>query len=234
MRATFLTIGLLSSSLAAAQSVGTLTYKPPADDDNERPLVRVASLRPQANDFALSLEFDKAPWGEACKKRCANATLLIDTDADAATGLQAGQGKPQTGADLAIVVQGLTDYGEESGGSYVKVKIRQLADDDATIDAGDMVAELDHRRDRERLDVEGKEIRILIDASSTTLPAAKSCRLLYLAPLAKPVVARCRGMGDSNGAGSKVDVIRGDARKRTKKAMDTDLRNRPRPRIEGG
>lgn len=204
---------------------GRLVYKPAPGDESERPVVRVASVRPLGSDFALALEFDKVPWGKDCKQRCANATLLIDTDGDAATGLQAGKDRPQTGADLGIVVQGLIDYGEESGISYVKVKIRQLADDDTSLDAGDVVAELDHRRDRERLDVEGKEIRVLIDASSATLPAAKGCRLIYVVPLAKPVVARCRGMGAS-GTGSHVDIVRGEPRKKVKKSLEEEVRRR--------
>ncbi|MDQ3267022.1 MAG: hypothetical protein M3Y59_25770 [Myxococcota bacterium] len=210
MRSTLVILGALLSPLAPGAE-GTLTFKP--DPDEERPVVRRASVRPQGTDFALTLEFDKTPWGEECKKRCANATLLIDTDGDPKTGLQAGAGKPQTGADLGVLVQGYTDFGEESAAHYIRVKIRALEDNDARMESGDVVADLDHRRDRERLGVEGKEVRIMVDASRATLPAGKKCRLIYLPPLSKPVVVPCRGMGGFS-PGSAPDILRSTNSKR--------------------
>ncbi len=210
MRATLVILGAVLSPLAVGVE-GTLTFKP--DPDEERPVVRRASVRPQGTDFALNLDFDKTPWGEECKKRCANATLLIDTDGDPKTGMQTGEGKPQTGADLGILVQGHTDFGEESAGHYIRVKIRALEDNDTRLDSGDVIAELDHRRDRERLGVEGKEVRIMVDASRATLPTGKKCRLIYLPPLSKPVVVPCRGMGGVS-RGSAPEILRSNNPKR--------------------
>jgi len=215
MRAPLLALCAVLSPLASAQE-GTLAFKP--DPDEERPVVKQASVRPQGSNFALTLQFDKTPWGEECRKRCANATLLLDSDGDARTGLQAGEGKPQTGADLGVTVQGQVDYGGESAAYFVKAKVRQLAEDDKRLDDGDVISDLDHRVDQARLELDGKEIRVLLDASRATLPAGKSCRLIYLAPLAKPVVATCRGMAAGAGSSSQPAVIRGEHRNKKVRA----------------
>lgn len=197
---------LLASSLwgagVLAQPVGTLTYKP---TDDERPVVKTASLRPSGSNYALRLEFDRAPWGPSCKNRCANATFYIDTDDDKTTGLQAGEDKPQTGADLSVTVQGVQEFGEVSGGSRLRAKIRLLDAAARRLEDGDLVAELDHRTDRDRLEAEGTEVNVLIDASMGTLPSGKRCRFVYVPSGAKPVFAKCKGLGDQGGSNVRIE-----------------------------
>src|SRR3954468_4408926 len=93
-----------------------IAYKvPPNADEDDRPVATAITVGPQGSDYAFKLDFNKEPWGEGCKTRCANATVFLDTDNNKATGLKLpqkddGKDAPETGADLAVTVQGLREY----------------------------------------------------------------------------------------------------------------------------
>jgi hypothetical protein len=197
---------LLATTSAAAAPKSTLRYSPPPDE--ERPVIIDATVGPQGSDFAMRLVFNKDPWGEACKNRCANATLFLDTDSSAATGLQLGKGVPETGADLAVIIQGAREYKEHSADTFLRVKVRQLANNAASVDEGEAVADLNHRQDPERVQLDGKTVYLLIDGTSSTLPSARKMRVVYHPPGGKAIQGSLPGML-SGGSGKGVRIFRG-------------------------
>ncbi len=198
MRAALAVALLAASALARAADDGVLRYKVPAGEENDRSWLVYAHVQPQGSNFAVKLEFSRPPWGEDCKNRCGNAVLWIDTDGDPSTGIQA-PGKPMHGADLAVHVEGVRDYAGESATTYLRAKVWQLSADSARMEDGEILAELDHRRDTERLVSEGKEVFVLVDGTSTALPVGKSCKVTYVPPGDKAISARCRGLGTASG-----------------------------------
>lgn len=202
---------LLATSAAAAPTKGsaskkraTFRYSPPADE--QRPLIVEASIAPQSSDYALRLRFNHEPWGEACKTRCANATLLLDTDGNPNTGLQLAKDHPGRGADLAVIVQGVREWKENGADTYLRVKVRHLSDDARTVDDGDLLAEMDHRRDPERVQVDGKTVFLLVDATSPTIPSGRKARAIYHPAGGKPVQGAFKGMAGSK-RGGKLEIL---------------------------
>jgi hypothetical protein len=182
---------LATSASAASKDRATFRYTPPLDE--LRPVVVEASVNAKGGDFALRLRFNELPWGEECKSRCANATLLLDTDANANTGLKLTKGAPANGADLAIIVQGVREWKEQGADTYLRVKVRQLSAGARTVDDGDLIAEMDHRQDPERIQVDGRTVFILVDATSATIPSARKARVVYHPPGGKAVQASIKG-----------------------------------------
>lgn len=198
----------LLATNALAKDSATFRYTPPPDEP--RPVVVEASVAPKGSDFALRLRFNEVPWGEECKTRCANATLLLDTDANASTGLKLSKGSPENGADLAVIIQGAREYKEKGADTFLRVKVRQLSADAHTIDEGDMLVEMDHRNDADRVQVDGKTIFVLVDASN--LPSAHKARVIYHPAGGKAVQASIKGtltgsMG--NRKGGKPEILVG-------------------------
>jgi hypothetical protein len=76
------------SLAAAAMEKPCITYKAPAGEEDDRPVATAITVGPQGSDYAFKVDFNKEPWGEACKTRCANATIFLDTDNDKRTGLK--------------------------------------------------------------------------------------------------------------------------------------------------
>jgi hypothetical protein len=198
-----LVMALLAQGAQAADKP-VLTYKPPADE--ERPLIAEVHAAPQGSDFALEVRFNKVPWGEDCRNRCANATLFLDMDNNPKTGLQLGKAL-ETGADLAITVQGAREYLELGARSYVRLRVRQLSSGNTSVDDGDVVAEFDHRKDPERLQVDGDTIFALVDATLMTLPSGRLTRVVYHPPGDKAVEGTTRGMLAAQ-SGRQVDIFR--------------------------
>jgi hypothetical protein len=186
---------LATSAFAAAPSKGkdraTFHYTPPPDE--QRPVVVEATVNTKGGDYALRLRFNEVPWGEDCKNRCANATLLLDTDANPNTGLKLMKGAPENGADLAVVIQGVREWKEKGADTYLRVKVRQLFVDARTVDEGDLLVEMDHRQDPERVQVDGKTVFVLVDATSPTLPSARKARVVYHPAGGKAVQASIKG-----------------------------------------
>ncbi|MBZ4417137.1 hypothetical protein [Myxococcus sp. RHSTA-1-4] len=197
---------LLAGTSFAAKEKPTFRYTAPPD--GERPVIVDATIGPQGSDFAMRLRFDREPWGEACKSRCANATLLLDTDASKQTGLRLPHDAAANGADLAIIIQGVREYAEEEGApskASLRVKVRQLGGDARSVDEGELLAELNHRQDTERLQVDEKTVYLLVDATSATLPSARKVRVIYHPPGAKAVEATIPGMiGGTGGRGVRL------------------------------
>src|SRR5262245_7842636 len=135
---------------AAAMEKPCITYKAPPSTEDDRPLATSITVGPQGSDYAFKVDFNKEPWGEACKTRCANATLFVDTDNNKATGLklppkESGKDTPETGADLAITIQGVREYKDQSSLPALKVKVKQYSEDATSADQGIELVELDAR-----------------------------------------------------------------------------------------
>ncbi|WP_426750704.1 hypothetical protein [Myxococcus sp. Y35] len=219
MKRPLLLCTLLASTALAAKERPTFRYTAPPD--GERPVIVEATVGPQGSDFAMRLRFDKAPWGEECKSRCANATLLLDTDNSKQTGLRLPQKAPGNGADVAVVIQGVRDYAKQEGAApetRLRVKVRALTNGATSVDDGELLAEFNHRQDPERLHVDGETVYILVDATNATLPAARKARVVYQPPGGKPIQATIPGMiggGASKGVRIFKDGTWGKARDAT-------------------
>jgi hypothetical protein len=194
-RIVYLAAGLLATSAAAkdSSSSATLHYRPPPDAV-DRPLPVDISVGPKGSDLLVKVTFDQVPWGEECKNRCANATLFLDTDDNRTTGLRMGDGKPETGADLAVTIQGAREYKEKSADVFLRAKVRQLADGDTALEHGEVIAELTHRTDPERVTVDKKAVTVLVDATNLTIPSGKTMRVVYHPPADKALEATGKGM----------------------------------------
>jgi hypothetical protein len=202
----------LLATHAAAKEPATLRYKPPSDE--ERPVVVEATVQPQGSDIALRLRFDKPPFGKECGNRCANATLWLDTDANSQTGLQLPGKAAETGADMALILQGAREYTPGSNDGFLRVKVRHLASDARTVEDGNLLAELDHRKDPERIYIEGKTVFLLIDATAATLPSGRKLRLIYHPPGSKALVGTAPGLLGAR-SGGKTPLFRpGSERKK--------------------
>jgi hypothetical protein len=190
----------LVSCLAAAGEKPCITYKaPPSVDDDDRPVAISITIGPQGSDYAFKIDFNKEPWGEACGTRCANATIFIDTDNNKGTGLKLakkdeGKDAPETGADLAVTVQGMREYKAESSLSTLKVKVKQYSEDATSADQGTDLVDMDVRRDGERLSTDGKTVYLLVDANVGSLPSNPKVRVIYHPPDAKPLIGYAKGL----------------------------------------
>jgi hypothetical protein len=194
---------LLALPLSALADEGpAITYKPEADA--ERPMATEISVAPQGSNIALELLFDRLPWGEDCRTQCANATLFLDTDANVSTGVKLGKDVAETGADLAVTVQGARDYTGPVGEPLLRVKIRRL--NGTTVDDSSIVAEYTHKLDPERVQSEDERVFVLVDATSASLPAGAKMRVIYHPPGSAALTATVTGMR-AKGSG-KVKVVR--------------------------
>ncbi|MCY1076372.1 hypothetical protein [Archangium lansingense] len=199
-----LALTLLATS-AMAKDRATFRHTPSLDE--ERPVVVDATVGPQGGDFALRLRFQKPPFGQECGMRCANTTVLLDTDANPKSGLKISDKAPENGADLAIIIQGTRDMSGASSDNYLRVKVRRLSDGVATIEAGELMAELDHRRDSDRIHIEDNTVFLLIDASDN-LPSGRKVRVIYHPPGGKALQATIPGMLSGSASRGKVMIFR--------------------------
>jgi hypothetical protein len=190
--------GLFSTLIACTALAGekpAFTYKSPPEGDDERPVIVEAVVSPQGSDYAFKLEFNKEPWGEGCKQRCANATLFLDLDSSKSTGLKLKDAKAEeTGADLAITIQGTRDVKEGVAVPGLRVKVVQYAEDATSVDQGTTVMELDQRRDPERVLAQGTSVYLLVDANAGNLPSGAKMRVVYHPPDSKPLVGTAVGL----------------------------------------
>ncbi|PTL80449.1 hypothetical protein [Vitiosangium sp. GDMCC 1.1324] len=198
-----LALTLLATS-AMAKDRASFRYTPPMDE--ERPVVVDATVGPQGSDFALRLRFQKPPFGQDCGSRCANATLLLDTDASLQSGMKLPDKAAENGADLAIIVQGTRDLSGSTSDHFVRVKVRRLTNEARTVDEGELITELDSRKDPERIHIEGNTVFLLIDGSND-LPSGRKVRVVYHPPGSKAIQATVPGIL-SGSANSKVMLFR--------------------------
>lgn len=200
MARTVLLAALLCASGARAAEKPLLRYQPPAGGPEDRPVIVEVVYAPQGTDYAFKLEFNKEPWGDACRTRCANATLFLDTDHDKTSGLQLPDtAAAERGADLAIVVQGVREYQETGARSRLKVKVIRYGEDATTVESGTTLTELDPVMDAERVLAEGTSVYLLIDASSGDLPSGTKARLIYHPPDSPPLVGVGKGLAVKGG-----------------------------------
>ncbi|KFE63313.1 hypothetical protein [Hyalangium minutum] len=216
MKSPLLTLActLIATASVAAAPRSTFKYSPPKEDgDDQRPVIVDATIGPQGSDFAMRLRFDKEPWGEACKTRCANATLFLDTDNNTTTGIQLGKKLPETGADMVVVIQGSREYRGDSSTSVLRVKVRQLTGEAKTVEEGEALADYDNNQDPERVQIDGNTVYLLIDTTGPTLPSGRKVRVVYHPPAAKALVATIEGML-SGGSNANVRIFRGSGSKK--------------------
>lgn len=190
----------------SAFAKSTLSFKAPADEPDERPVATDVTVAPQGSDLAFKLVFNKMPWGDECKNRCANVTLFIDTDNNAATGLQLGAKSPETGADLSVNVQGVREYKDKSADVLLRAKVRTFGSDATGVDQGEVLTELDNRRDSDRVQSEDTTVYVLVDATAATLPTGKQMRVIYHPPGQTPIKGMADGM--MSGGSGKVEIFK--------------------------
>jgi hypothetical protein len=194
MSRALLVASCLVASVAAAEKP-TIVFKAPPATDEERPLITSVVVSPQGTDYAFKIEFNKAPWGDDCKTRCANATLFLDTDNNKTTGLKLADAKAaETGADLAITIQGAKALKEGVTTSILRVKVAQYAEDATSVEDGHTLAELDPINDAERVLASETSVYLLVDANMGNQPAGKQLRLIYHPPDSKPLVGTAKGL----------------------------------------
>jgi len=186
-----LALGLLASPAWANGPPATLRYNPPADA--ERPLPKQLTVTADANDYVVDLTFNRLPWGDDCKNRCASVTLFLDTDNNRGTGLQLGK-LPETGADLMVTIQGDRDFKEKSSQALLRARVRQLTSELRSPEEGELIADLNQRLDPERLVGHGTRVTLRLDATSLSIPAGKTMRVVYHPPADKALEATTRGM----------------------------------------
>jgi hypothetical protein len=199
-------VALLFASVAFAEKP-LIAYKAPPSGEDDRPVITEIVFGPQGSDYAFKIEFNKDPWGDGCKTRCANATIFIDTDNNKGTGLKLADPKAmETGADLAITFQGVRLVKETQTVATLKVKVLQYAEDATSVDQGTTLTELDPRSDGERVIAEGTSVYLLIDANSGNIPAGDKARVIYHPPDSKPLVGVGKGM--SSPGASRIEMFK--------------------------
>lgn len=187
-------LACLAAGVASAEKP-TISYQAPPPTDDERPVMTDIVVSPQGTDYAFKLEFNKEPWGEDCRTRCANATLFLDTDNNKATGLKLADPKAaETGADLAVTVQGIRVLKDGASRPLLKVKVLQYAETATSVEEGSTLAELDPVGDAERVLAQGTSVYLLIDANLGSQPAGKQLRVIYHPPDSKPLVGMAKGL----------------------------------------
>lgn len=235
-----LTLALVWAAPALAAPKGVISFKPKKSITEGRPTPVRAQLSGRRTDFHLEVTFDQVAYGAACAARCARAQFLIDSDNDTSTGLQQGSGKPPTGADLAVLIEGTEDFTGAKVTPYLRVVVRQFTDEDRTIEDGDVVGNFDHRKDDERIKLDGKAVKLVIDASAESLTTARTSRLVFLAPGVRPLSAVAPGINKEeprSATSAKVVIERGGSRaSRARPAgpPKTDREARQRARQQSG
>ena len=152
-------------------------------------------VSPQGSDYAFKLEFNKPPWGDDCKTRCANATLFLDTDNSKTTGLKLADPKaPETGTDITIIIQGAKVLKGGVSTAVLRVKVMQYAEDATSVEEGHTLIELDPINDSERVLASDTSVYLLIDANMGDQPAGKQLRVVYHPPESKPLIGMAKGL----------------------------------------
>lgn len=173
----------------------TISYKAPPSGDDDRPVMTSIVVSPQGTDYAFKLEFNKVPWGDECKTRCANATLFLDTDNNKTTGLKLADPKAaETGTDIVVTIQGAKALKDGVTTSVLRVKVSQYSEDATSVEEGHSLAELDPINDSERVLASDTSVYLLIDANMGEQPAGKQLRVIYHPPESKPLIGMAKGL----------------------------------------
>lgn len=204
-------LSMLFAPVALAAAKPVITYNAP--DDEERPLVSSVIAGPEGSDYAFEITFDKLPWGDTCRPRCANATLFVDLDDDKATGLQLGKEAKETGADIAVTVQGAAEYLEMGVRNYLRVRVRQLSTKSVDAGDGDVMIELDHRKDGERLQADGDTVWVLVNMVQLDVPSGRKSRVIYHPPGVPAIDGSTGGMRTGSRKGN---IFKNEKKKATR------------------
>lgn len=197
---------LCISSVAFAEKP-TITYKPASSGEDDRPVLTSIVVSPQGTDYALKLEFDKLPWGEDCRNRCANTTLFLDTDNNKTTGLKLADPKAaETGTDLVLIIQGVKVMKEGTPKPALRIKVQSYSEESTSVEEGHTLAELDPVGDSERVLSSDTSLYLLIDANMGALPAGKQLRVVYHPPDSKPLVGLAKGLASP--ASGRVELFK--------------------------
>ena len=198
---------IFATAAASAGEKPCIAYKAPPPTEDDRPVAVSITVGPQGSDYAFKVDFNKNPWGDECGARCANTTIFLDTDNDKATGLKLRDEKAaETGSDLSITIQGTRDSKDNSSLAVLRVKVKQFSEEATSVEQGSVLAELDLRRDTERINSSEKTIYLLIDANIGSLPSGPKVRVVYHPPDAKPMTGSARGL-NAPGA-SRVEIFK--------------------------
>ena len=207
-------VGLL---LAAAPLKKTISWSPPPSTEDDRPLISSIIASAQDTDYVLTLELDKAPFGEACQNHCVNATVFLDTDNSKGTGLKLKDSKaPEAGADLAIIVQAARAPGAGAR-SDLKVRVMQFNEDATSLEQATELTELTLMRDGERVRVEGNTVSVRVDPNLGNQPAGAKMRVVYHPPDHAPLVGMAPGLAAPSSG--KLELFK--AGKRSKPSKST-------------
>ncbi len=200
-------LAVLTASVASAGEKPLIVYKAPPSADDDRPVITEIVFNPQGSDYAFKIQFNKDPWGEKCHSRCANATIFLDTDNNKSTGLKLSDPKAvETGADLAITLQGVRVIKETQTTSTLKVKVIQYSEEATSVDQGTTLAELDPQGDSERVLAEGTSVFLLVDANIGEIPSGAKARVIYHPPDSKPLVGLGKGL--TAGGSGRVELFK--------------------------
>ncbi len=203
------------TAYAGNAPVLTLAAPPPADAD--RPVVTQLFVDRKDNDLVFQLDFDREPTGESCKSRCANATLFLDTDKNAKTGVKLEDARaPENGADVSITFQASRDYIENNLVPSLSVLIKSFRGKASAAHLGEKVFSWDSRHDPERVRVQDKSVVLLVDVSSLPVAIAPRMRVVYHPPGSAAVVGDAEGVTLTRGGG-KVEVLKKGKRDEPKK-----------------
>ncbi len=198
---------LLWAASSQAAEKPAISWKAPPAAEDDRPVATAIIVGPQGSDYAFQIDFNREPWGEGCGNRCANTTIFLDTDNIKATGLQLKDPKaPETGADLAVIIQGQKEYKEGSSSPVLRVKVKQFPEGATTIDQSTELVDMDLRSDPERVNASEKTVWLLIDANIGDLPAGKQLRVVYHPPESKGLVGMAKGL--SAAGASRVEIFK--------------------------
>lgn len=200
-------VATLVALTAGAAVKPTISFKPLSDGEDERPVITTLVASPQGTDYGFKIEFNKIYWGEACKGRCANATIFLDTDNSKGTGLKLSDPKAEeTGADIAIVIQGTRSLREGESKPVLKVKVLQFSESARQIEEGEVLSELDPIVDSERVLSSDTSLLLLVDANQGSQPAGKQLRIIYHPPDSKPLVGITKGLASP--ASGRVELFK--------------------------
>jgi hypothetical protein len=193
-------LALLTGLPAFAQGKPTIVYKPKlTGTEVDRPVATRLSVASQGSGYAIRLDFDRDPWGEGCRERCARLSFLLDTDNAPSTGHAGSSARAaENGADLVVTVEGVREYGGPSADAVLKVTYRLLPDGSRSLEEGQVIGEYDHRNDKDQVQVKGASVFLFVDPTESNLPTGRKVRVIYnppgRPPGSKPLVGIVRGL----------------------------------------
>ena len=207
-----LVVLLLLAGTVHARSGSVIRHQPLTEDSEDRPVATEITVSGQGSEYALRIVFNKAPFA-TCGNRCANVTVLLDTDANRRTGMQLG-GVAETGADLAVTLQGTSDRE-----GTLRAKVRHLPDSARSLEEGEVFAELELQEDPDKLQIDDRTVLMLGDAGNAGVPGGARARVSYHPPGSKALTAEIK-VGKTRTAGGRsgpIEVLKAGEKEKGKR-----------------